>query len=37
MSGVASVCGAKPPVSITISPRIIALTPRVKIIDGMRR
>ena len=37
MSAVASVCGAKPPVSITIRPRIMALTPRVKIIDGTRR
>ncbi len=37
MSGVASVCGAKPPVNITMRPRIIAFTPSVKIIDGMRR
>ena len=33
---VAELCGANPPVSITISPRSTALTPKVKIIDGTR-
>ena len=37
ISGVASVCGAKPPVWATIRPRMTLSTPRVKIIDGMRR
>ena len=37
ISGVASVCGEKPPVWTTISPRSTALTPSVKIIDGTRR
>jgi hypothetical protein len=34
---VAVVCGAKPPVCATMSPRITALTPSVKIIEGTRR
>ena len=37
ISSVAWVCGAKPPVHITISPRSRALTPSVKITDGTRR
>ena len=37
MRSVAAVSGAKPPVWATISPRMTALTPRVKIIEGMRR
>jgi hypothetical protein len=37
MSGVLFVCGAKPPVCITMRPRSTALTPSVKIIDGTRR
>ena len=37
ISGVASVRGAKPPVWATIRPRMTLSTPRVKIIDGMRR
>ena len=37
ISSVAWVCGAKPPVCITISPRSTAFTPRVKIIEGTRR
>ena len=37
ITGVAAVCGAKPPVCATMSPRITALTPRVKIIEGTRR
>ena len=37
MVGVALLCGANPPVSITIRPRSTALTPSVKIIDGTRR
>ncbi len=37
MKGVAESCGAKPPVCSTIRPCATALTPSVKIIDGMRR
>ena len=37
MRSVAAVSGAKPPVWATISPRMTALTPRVKIIEGTRR
>ena len=37
MRSVAAVCGAKPPVWATISPRMTALTPSVKIIEGTRR
>ena len=37
MRSVAVVCGAKPPVLATISPRMTALTPSVKIIEGTRR
>ena len=37
MRPVVAVSGAKPPVSATIKPRMTALTPRVKIIEGTRR